>query len=141
MKEIPILSCNLSGNLINKIQAKLCMKFTTITELNIANNRISTLPDELASCTTLETINIAANSFIQLPPVLGEIPSLIKIVASKNFIANVEVEAVTYMPNLEHIDLQDNPLKKEVYESLAGMTTLRVVLSPREQEEWEDLSI
>jgi len=116
------------------------MKFSLITELDVSQNRISNLPDELSNCKALETVNISGNSFVQLPPVLAEIPSLIKLVASKNFIADVEVEALQYLPNLEHINLEENPLKKDTYDALAEITSVRVILSPREQEEWEDLS-
>ena len=110
-------------------------------DLDVSNNRISTLPSELAACTVLETINIASNSCIQLPPVLAEIPSLRRVNASKNFIADVEVEALDHLPMLEHLDLEGNPLKKDVHDQLSRVTSVRVILSPREQEEWEDLSI
>merc|ERR1712165_346627 len=135
-----LVSCNLSHNVINKIPAKLAIKWTLLTELNVSHNRISSLPDELSHCTALETVDFSANSFIQMPPVLAEIPSLIKIVASKNFIADVEVEALQYLPNLEHVNVEGNPLKKEVHDQLSKVTSIRVILSPREQEEWEDLS-
>merc|ERR1712047_237221 len=125
---------------INKIPAKLAIKWTLLTELTVSHNRISSLPDELSHCTALETVDFSANSFIQMPPVLAEIPSLIKIVASKNFIADVEVEALQYLPNLEHVNVEGNPLKKEVHDQLSKVTSIRVILSPREQEEWEDLS-
>merc|ERR1712203_279066 len=95
---------------------------------------------KLSHCTALETVDFSANSFIQMPPVLAEIPSLIKIVASKNFIADVEVEALQYLPNLEHVNVEGNPLKKEIHDQLSKVTSIRVILSPREQEEWEDLS-
>merc|ERR1712127_151862 len=141
MREVPLLACNLSGNLISKVPPKLAMSFTLITDLDVSNNRISTLPSELAACTVLETINIASNSCIQLPPVLAEIPSLRRVNASKNFIADVEVEALDHLPALEHLDLEGNPLKKDVHDQLSRVTSVRVILSPREQEEWEDLSI
>jgi len=141
MRNTSLITCNLSTNVISKIPPKLAMSFTLITELDVSNNRISTLPAELTACTTLETVNISGNSFIQLPPVLAEIPSLIKVIASKNFIAEVEVEALQYLPNLEHLNLEQNPLKKETYDKLSRVTSCRVILSPREQEEWEDLSI
>ena len=111
-----------------------------LSELNVSHNRISSLPDELSNCTALETVDFSANSFIQMPPVLAEIPSLIKIVASKNFIADVEVEALKFLPNLEHVNVEGNPLKKNVHDQLSQVTSIRVILSPREQEEWEDLS-
>ena len=106
----------------------------------MSNNRVSSLPDELSNCTALETVNISGNSFIQMPPVLAEIPTLIKVVASNNFIADIEVEALSFLPALEHLNLEGNPLKKEVHDELSRITSIRVILSPREQEEWEDLS-
>jgi len=141
MKNTTLHSCSLAGNLITKIPPKLAMSFSQITELNLANNRISALPNEMSNCTQLETIDISANSFVQLPPVLVEIPSLNKVNASKNFIADVEIEAMVSCPNLEHINLEENPLNKNVYEELAKISSIRVLLSPREQEEWEDLSV
>jgi len=140
MQNTSLVSCNLAHNVINKFPVKLAMKFTLITELNIAHNRISTLPDELSNCKVLETVNISGNSFIQLPPVLANIPTLIKLIASQNFIADVEVLDLQYLPALEHINLEENPLKKEIYDKLSRVTSCRVILSPREQEEWEDLS-
>lgn len=95
----------------------------------------------MSNCTQLESIDISANSFVQLPPVLAEIPSLNKVNASKNFIADVEIEAMLSLGNLEHVNLEENPINKPVYEELAKITAIRVVLSPREQEDWEDLSI
>jgi len=141
MKNTTLNSCSLAGNLITKIPPKLAMSFSLITELNLANNRISALPNEMSNCTQLETIDISANSFVQLPPVLIEIPSLNKVNASKNFIADVEIQAMVSCPNLEHINLEENPINKYVYEELTKITSIRVLLSPREQEEWEDLSV
>merc|ERR1711990_964032 len=108
MQNTSLVSCNLSHNVINKIPAKLAIKWTLLTELNVSHNRISSLP-----------VDLSANSFIQMPPVLAEIPSLIKIVASKNFIADVEVEALKFLPNLEHVNVEGNPLKKDVHDQLS----------------------
>jgi len=141
MKNTTLNSCSLAGNLITKIPPKLAMSFSLITELNLARNRISSLPEEMSNCTQLESIDISANSFVQLPPVLVEIPSLNKVNASKNFIADVEIEAMSSLPNLEQVNLEENPINKAVYDELAKITSVRVLLSPREQEEWEDLSI
>merc|ERR1712212_701468 len=127
MQNTSLVSCNLSHNVINKIPAKLAIKWTLLTELNVSHNRISSLPDELSNCTALETVDFSANSFIQM-------------VASKNFIADVEVEALKFLPNLEHVNVEGNPLKKDVHDQLSQVTSIRVILSPREQEEWEDLS-
>merc|ERR1711990_70203 len=68
MQNTSLVSCNLSHNVINKIPAKLAIKWTLLTELNVSHNRISSLPDELSNCTALETVDFSANSFIQMPP-------------------------------------------------------------------------
>lgn len=141
MRNTILITCDLSFNVISKIPPKFAMSFHLLTELNVSNNRISTLPDELSNCSVLELVNISANSFIQLPSVLAEIPTLNKVIASKNFIADIEVEALQYLPALEHLNLEENPLKKSTYDELAKVTSVRVILSPREQEDWEDLSI
>jgi Leucine-rich repeat (LRR) protein len=141
MRNTELTSCTLQGNVISKIPAKFPMAFSQITDLNISNNRISALPAEMSALTQLETINISANSFVNLPPVLAEMPSLAKVLAGKNFIADVEVEAILSCPNLEHLSLEENPLRREVYDELSTVTSIRVTLSPRELEEWEDLSI
>jgi len=141
MRSTELHACTIAHNVISKIPPKLCLNFTSVTELNFSHNRISTLPNEMVNCVQLETLDISANSFVQLPPVLAEIPSLRKLVARKNFVAELDVEAVVACPSLEHINLEENPLKREVYDQLSRVTTLRVILSPKEMEDWEDLSI
>jgi len=141
MRETPLISCNLSGNVITKIPPKLAITFTLITELNVSNNRISMLPSELTACCNLTNINISGNSFVQLPPVLNDIPTLVNITANNNFIADVDTEALQHLPALQHLNLEENPLKKDSYDQLGKMTHCQVLLSPRQEEEWEDLSM
>merc|ERR1712110_360335 len=114
MKNTNLQTCSLAGNLISKIPTKLAVSFSLITELNLSNNRISALPTEM---TKLKSLN-----------------------ASKNFLADVELETVS-STGLETLNLEGNPLSKASYEELSKVTTVRVLLSPREQEDWEDLSI
>jgi len=68
---------------------------------------------DFLNCLYINEVDFSANSFIQMPPVL---------------------------PNLEHVNVEGNPLKKDVHDQLSQVTSIRVILSPREQEEWEDLS-
>ena len=50
---------------------------------------MSTLPEEVSSCSQLETVDISHNSFISLPNCLLNLPKIIKINAKKNFIAGM----------------------------------------------------
>lgn len=141
MRDTPLLQCSLASNVIAKIPPKFPISFNLLTELDLSNNRISSLPAEMSSCSQLEVISIASNSFVSLPSVLFDITTLAKIDAKKNFIADVEVEAIINCPNIEQLNLEENPIKLSRWEQLNQLTSLRVILSPREQQEWEDLSI
>ncbi|XP_023324553.1 leucine-rich repeat-containing protein 20 [Eurytemora carolleeae] len=141
MRNTPLVTCNLSSNVIAKIPPKFPLSFSLITELDLSNNRISALPQEMVNCSQLEIINISSNSFVILPHVLLDIPSLAKINAGKNFIADVDVEAVVSCGNIEQLNLEGNPLNPTTHQQLQDIQSIRITLSPRQREEWEDLSI
>lgn len=141
MRNTALTTCNLSSNVITKIPPKFPAKFSLITELNLSNNRMSSLPEEISECTQLEKVDISHNSFISLPPCLFSLPSLISLDARKNFVADVDIEAIVSCPNLETVNLEENPLSRDCHDALTRMTSVRIIVTPREMEEWEDLSI
>lgn len=102
---------------------------------------MSTLPEEISKCTQLETVDISHNSFISLPNCLFNLPKIIKIIARKNFIAEVDFELVINSECLETLNLEENPLSRECQDNLSKITSIRISMTPREMEEWEDLSI
>ena len=72
----------------------------------------------------------------------GEMPSLVEINARRNYVAELDLEAmVAGLCSLESLNLEENPVNKNTYEELERLTKVRVLLSPRNTEEWEDLSI
>lgn len=141
MRNVTLNSCNLSGNVISKIPPKFAISFNLIKDLNISNNRISSLPEEMNNCTALETVNISQNSFISIPSVIFTIPTIKKIDARKNFIADVDAEIVSSCTALESLNLEENPVSSESYDKLSEITSITITLTPRELEEWEDLSV
>jgi len=141
MRNVTLNSCNLSGNVISKIPPKFAISFNLIKDLNISNNRISSLPEEMNNCTALETVNISQNSFISIPSVIFTIPTIKKIDARKNFIADVDAEVVSSCTALESLNLEENPVSSESYDKLSEITSITITLTPRELEEWEDLSV
>jgi len=141
MRETALQSCCLANNVISKIPPKLPTSFTLMTELDLSNNRISSLPNEMTSCNQLEQINISSNSFVSLPHVLLQIPSLAHINANKNFIADVSVDALETSSSLEQLNLEENPLSPNTHNMLSAITNIRITMSLRQREEWEDLSI
>ena len=137
-----ILKCNLSNNLISKITPKfggVC--FVNLTSLDVSTNRLSTLPRELAQCSQLTSVNISANNFVEIPSVLMEIETITDINAKNNFIAEVNDNELETSDSLEVVNLEGNPLSTRCRERMQRISRIRVVLSDKKLEEWEDLSI
>ncbi|XP_043274869.1 leucine-rich repeat-containing protein 40-like isoform X3 [Venturia canescens] len=141
MRHTELKRCDLSGNVITKIPAKFAFKFSLITELNLSHNQMSKLPEELAELQELESLDISHNTFIALPTVACRIPQLKRLLANNNSIIAVDIEQVRRSPVLEFIDLQQNPLPPRVHDLLGTLTEIRVEITPREVEEWEDLTV
>lgn len=145
MRNTTLVTCNLSSNVLTRIPPKFPTKFSLITELNISHNRLSTLPDTISECSQLEKLDISHNSFISIPQSLLSLPALINLNARKNFIADIDVEVLisrtTATSTLETLNLEDNPLNRECQEALESIEAIRITMSQRELEEWEDLSI
>eukprot|EP00095_Tigriopus_kingsejongensis_P010429 maker-scaffold294_size218657-snap-gene-0.18 protein:Tk10429 transcript:maker-scaffold294_size218657-snap-gene-0.18-mRNA-1 annotation:"leucine-rich repeat-containing protein 40 isoform x2" len=140
MRNTPLIECNLSSNVISKIPPKLPTKFAFVKRLNLSNNRMSTLPDEMRELSQLEMVDISNNSFISLPQCLFAAPRVSDINAKKNFITDVDVEIVTSAPKLNHLCLEDNPLTRATEQALGEVKSIQIVITPRELEEWEDLT-
>ncbi|XP_058804789.1 leucine-rich repeat-containing protein 40 [Phymastichus coffea] len=142
MRHTELKSCDLSGNVITKIPPKFAVKFSLISELNLSHNQMGKLPEELSELQELERLDISHNTFIALPSVCCRMPRLKRLLASNNSIIEVDVELLRHAPVLELLDLKDNPLPPRTHESLLRLQIIRltVEVSPRQREEWEDLS-
>merc|ERR1711970_506498 len=135
-----IQKCNISNNLITKIPPKFGFCFQQLTTLNLSANRISSLPSELIHCSQLQSVDISINSFVVFPPILLEIESITDINAKNNFMADVDEDAIEEHPNLELVNLEENPLDQNTHARLSRMEGIRIVLTERMMQEWEDLS-
>ena len=140
LKATEIISCNLSRNLITKICPKFGTCFSHITALNLSSNRISSLPNEINNCARLQSVDISSNSFVVFPTILLKIESITDIIANTNFIADVNSEALEQHGNLELVNLEENPLDQPTHARLSQIQGLRVVLTERMEQGWEDLS-
>lgn len=144
MRHTELKSCDLSGNVITKIPPKFAVKFSLITELNLSHNQMGKLPEELAELQALERLDISHNAFIDLPRVSCRIPQLKRLLANNNSIIEVDVEMLRHAPQLEYVDLKQNPLPTHTHNDLQDLQNqmkLRIEISPREQEEWDDLNV
>ncbi|XP_066999596.1 leucine-rich repeat-containing protein 20 [Anabrus simplex] len=141
MRHTALKGCNLSSNVITKIPPKFAVKFSLITDLNLSHNQMSKLPDELADLAELERLDISHNAYIALPNVVYKMPKLTHLTANSNHIVDVEVERLQEAPSLREVDLQENPLTPRCHDALSAISTIRVRLSVREREDWEDLTV
>lgn len=141
MRNTPLTTCNLSGNLLSKIPPKFALKFCLITELNVSNNKMSKLPEELGDCVELQRLDLSNNSFVNVPNVIFRLPKVKAIYANKNYIMDIDVEEVQRAKTLEEFDMRENPLTVRSHDGLSKVTKVRVSLTPRDIEDWEDLSI
>nr|CAD7412438.1 unnamed protein product [Timema cristinae] len=141
MRHTTLKGCNLSNNVITKIPPKFAVKFSFITNLNLSHNQLSKLPDELADLEELEKLDISNNAYIALPSVVLKISKLTHLRANNNHIVDVEVERLQDARSLQEVDLQNNPVASRSHDALLAITAPRVLLSPREREDWEDLTV
>ncbi|KAJ4436035.1 hypothetical protein ANN_18662 [Periplaneta americana] len=141
MRHTALKGCNLSSNVITKIPPKFAVKFSLITDLNLSHNQMSKLPEELADLAELERLDISHNAYIALPHVVYKMPKLSHLQAQNNHIVDVEVERLQEAPSLQEVDLQENPLSARCHDALQTVTTLRIRVSARQIEDWEDLTV
>merc|ERR1712147_139030 len=138
-RNIEVTACNLSSNVIKKIPPKLPSKFNLITDLNLSFNKLSALPEEVSKLSQLETVNMSNNLFDSLPTCLLSLPKIIQINAANNKITDVEL--ISTCESLENLNLEENPLTRDCQDNLSFIAKKQILMTPRELEEWEDLSI
>jgi len=131
---------DVSENLLS-ILPTMVTTFTNLTTLNVSTNRLSALPRELVHCKQLTTVDISVNNFVQIPSVLLEMESISEINAKSNFITEVDDEELENSESLEVVNLESNPLSASCHDRLQRVDKLRIIISERKLEEWEDLSI
>lgn len=102
---------------------------------------MSRLPDELADLNELIHLDISHNSFTTLPHAVYKMPKLVKLSANNNYIIDVEVERLQEAPSLQEVDLQNNPLSARTHTALEAVTSPHILVSVREVEDWEDLTV
>ena len=141
MKHYNITRCNFSDNLLSRVSPSFGSCFSNITSLDLSFNNMSGLPKEILLCKSLSSVDISTNSFVVFPYLLLELSHLLQVKASNNFIAEIDEESLESHESLEEIHLVGNPLNQSSHDKLSKIINLRIFLSPRNLEDWEDLSI
>merc|ERR1712048_288849 len=137
-----IIKVNLAHNKISKITPQFggaC--FLNLTELNVSTNRLSTLPAELSQCKQLQSVDISVNNFVEIPSVLLQLECVTDINAKTNYIAEVDDEEIENSESLEFLNIEEDPLSPSCRDKLQRIDRVRIIMTERKLEEWEDLSI
>jgi hypothetical protein len=98
-------------------------RLTALKELRLANNSLTTLPDELANCKSLVFLDIGSNQMTALPQVIGKLSSLEKLDIRYNGLTEFP-EVVLELNNLWYLQMWGNYLTG-LPESLGKLTKLK----------------
>ncbi|GIY59447.1 leucine-rich repeat-containing protein 40 [Caerostris darwini] len=101
---------NLGYNKINSVPSFIGLG-QHLQFLDIRNNRLETLPAEVASLASLREINISYNRFRSLPTALYGLKKLEIILASDNQIEDIDASGLSQIPVLAVLDLHNNSIK------------------------------
>lgn len=83
--------------------------FITLTNLNLAYNKLSTLPDEIGQLKQLKTLSLLNNNFVTLPPQIKELDQLEFLELSNNYLSTISSE-IGQLHKLQHLYLSQNNL-------------------------------
>ncbi|XP_035259098.1 leucine-rich repeat-containing protein 20 [Anguilla anguilla] len=108
----------LANNEMKAITSKFFTTFTQLRELDLEGNALSKLPDAAGELQHLRSINLARNKFSTFPESLAEIHTLEKINLEGNGITEIPVEKLSAMPALMSVNMNSNPVDKDVLASL-----------------------
>ncbi|KAJ8022646.1 Leucine-rich repeat-containing protein 20 [Holothuria leucospilota] len=129
LRNTVVLSCNLSNNNLKKVVGKLCQNFTQLTELNICDNQIDSLPDSIGLLTQLRTFAATQNKLVGLPTSFYSLEKLETLELGSNEITELDVERLCNMPALKKVVLLGNPLTQEVHQQLLSNANFELIVS------------
>ncbi|XP_022655075.1 leucine-rich repeat-containing protein 20-like isoform X1 [Varroa destructor] len=118
LRHTVVLHCNLSENVLRKIPPKLARKFSEITHLNLAHNRLASLPDELSELPHLEFLDVSSNDLMSVPWVIFRMKQLRILNLGGNHIVDIETELLRNLHADCEIHLENNPLSERSCQDL-----------------------
>ena len=108
LDEFPEALQKVSGNLRN---------------LDLSNNKITTIPKWIANFKSLKTLNLSGNQLNCLPEEIGQLSKLENLIVSKNCLSGALPKSLGKLKNLKELDASGNKLSKFPV-SLAGLNHL-----------------
>ena len=148
-----ITELNLSHNRMSTLPEEIS-KCTQLETVDISNNSFVNLPNCLFNLPKIIKI-IARKNFIAGVYTLYYKKTSINYFRKKKKnifpyisiflqISEVDIDLLTTCDGsstLETLNLEENPLSRDCQDNLGTINSIRISITPREMEEWEDLSI
>merc|ERR1712079_642180 len=119
------------------------LRAAEIQKCNLSNNLITKITPQFGGSCFLQptSLDVSTNRFVEIPSVLLEMEAITDINAKSNFIAEVNDEDLESNETLEVVNLENNPLSPACHDRLHRVSRVRIIVSDKKLEEWEDLSI
>ncbi|XP_078264110.1 leucine-rich repeat-containing protein 40 [Rhinoraja longicauda] len=147
---VPIVSVNLSKNLLTAVPSRITELKATVTDVNLGfnklgsislelctlehlihldlrNNLLTSLPMEMKRLQRLQTVILSFNRFKEFPDVLYHIPALETILLSNNQVGAIDSVQLMQLTRLSTLDMQNNDLM-HVPPELGNCINLRSLL-------------
>jgi len=116
---------DLSNNRLDELEHAELHRLTGLVSLKLANNSLSTLPNNFAHFRQLRSLNISSNNFKQVPEQVYNLKSLAELDISFNKIAHLaKISALT---TLERLWMTNNDLKGPFNEGFRKLVNLKEV--------------
>ncbi|TWU78415.1 cysteinyl-tRNA synthetase [Metarhizium rileyi] len=115
---------DVSNNRLEQLEHAELNSLTGLLKMNLANNRLTHLPQYFGAYQALRSLNISSNFLDKFPPFLCQLHSLVDLDLSFNAIASLPDE-LGNLKNLEKLLITNNRLADEVPEGFRQLLSLR----------------
>lgn len=122
-KEASVNNIDLSKNKLSSIPDGVNHLLGILSEINLSNNLLKTLPKFLSQFERIQFINISSNSFSELPKELGLLNTLRELNISNNHFMNIP-SCVFELKGLEILLARDNRIE-EIDASCNGLGAMK----------------
>ncbi|GLI66638.1 hypothetical protein VaNZ11_010474 [Volvox africanus] len=118
---------DMSGCRLDALPSEVAPHAGMLTQLKLANNQLTMLPDWLSSFAALATLVLDRNRLWELPAVLARIPKLSILMACFNDITTLQPNVLAGLGRLKALVLQNNQIT-ELPASVSRLTELKALV-------------